>query len=447
MSFATQQASVQSGQPVELLEVTATPVGLTAILVASDDFEGYANTAELLAAWPETDPNNFATFTLDTAVTDGGAKSVKAVLIDGTDNADHFIAHTFPGLTPNAPHRVTVRCRLSVDFGDTAHFVGIEAGADRDYVGVAGPFNEFVSLSVEAEADASGNLEVRLGVFVYDALTGGAVRTAYWAKLQVSELLAAPGVTTLRYTSADVAIPYDGNVYAPANFERSAIRLGTGERTSRSFDLTIPRDHALADLVRGRRLAASPIEVTVSLLDRSDLTDAKVPFVGQVASTKFSGPRCVLTIVDAGAVLQQVLPRRVIQRLCPFMLYHAATCGVDPALHVVTGLSVTAAAGRSVTIAGLAAAIPGTDPDAATFYDGGVLLGPDAARGHILSRVDDTVTLLAGVPEFAPGTAVDVLPGCGRIPLHCHGRYDNIVNHGGEPGMPVRNNYTGSGLA
>jgi hypothetical protein len=86
---------------VEVIDAeTQVPVVETAF---ADDFEGYADTAALLAAWTETDPTGNATWTLDADNPETGAKAVRmAVTGTLTVGEVYSLSRTITGLAPGA---------------------------------------------------------------------------------------------------------------------------------------------------------------------------------------------------------------------------------------------------------------------------------------------------------------------------------------------------------
>jgi hypothetical protein len=161
--------------------------------VASETFESYADTTALLAAWPETDPDTFVTVTLDTGNPDEGTKAVKFFLAAGqAATGDAYIRETFSGLTPSAPHRVTVRCWLNADTDPFNNFVGLKVGTQLVPMASTGIIGEYRTLTLGALSSAGGALVVDLGIFgVNEAVTGE--RTFYFDNLTIEEQVTGEG--------------------------------------------------------------------------------------------------------------------------------------------------------------------------------------------------------------------------------------------------------------
>lgn len=134
--------------------------------IASETFESYADTAALLAAWPETDTAGFVTVTLDTTTPDSGTQAVK---FDATGDPDTdgeaYISHTFSGLETGSPYRVSVRCWLNADTAASFNHVGIRVGSAIDKMPTVGTIQAYRTLSVVGIATGGGVLTVHLGIF------------------------------------------------------------------------------------------------------------------------------------------------------------------------------------------------------------------------------------------------------------------------------------------
>ncbi len=133
--------------------------------VILDDFEGYADTAALLAAWTEVDPDGYCTTTLDTTAPDTGTKCLKIAYdadIDGA-RADAYAVQTFSGFSPGEPVRVSCRCRCA-ELNALANDHGIEANGVAAYVS-ANDGSAYQTIFANVIANGAGEIEVRAGHF------------------------------------------------------------------------------------------------------------------------------------------------------------------------------------------------------------------------------------------------------------------------------------------
>jgi hypothetical protein len=144
---------------------------------ATENFEGYADTAALAAVWSETDAANICTMSLGTDSVHEGTKSIKLALSNFTgDWQTCSVERVFSGLPPLAPVRVRVYGRQSVNsFG----FPYLMANGGEVFMSL--PTNGTWGQSAElvASTDEDGVLAVRLEL----RDLGTALTVNYWFDL------------------------------------------------------------------------------------------------------------------------------------------------------------------------------------------------------------------------------------------------------------------------
>jgi hypothetical protein len=233
---------------------------------------------------------------------------------------------------------------------------------------------------------------------------------------------------------------------------------GGRETGDGDIDLTLPRDHVIArHFYYGT--PQLPVALTLYALHRDNLTadgdgtytvtdeaEVRTLLDGAMGTRpRFRGNACTLAFAPAETLVDRTVPRYTCSRACPWLLYDTHTCKASKATFALTGVAVDAVSGRVVTVPGLAA-WAGSDAFKAKH---GVLIPPTGAQ-ETITDVDvaaETVTLLNVIPGLAPGDVVDILAGCDQLIGTCRTRFDNVVNFGGWPDMPVRNPWTGGGLS
>jgi uncharacterized phage protein (TIGR02218 family) len=250
----------------------------------------------------------------------------------------------------------------------------------------------------------------------------------------------------LNYTSADVEITYQGDLYVPFIAHRTEFKSGSGERTASEIDLSLPFDHPVSTLCMGNP-GMTPIGCIVYRLDRQDTTDgaAAIPLQGQVTRHRIEGRWCVITLGNVGTLLTRKLPRMLTQRTCPHVL-GGPFCQLNLTAFTHTGLTVSAVSGRQVTVSG-ANAIAGTDVH---YFQEGVLRTADGRSMFIeafdAGTVADQLTLKERLDGLEENDVVTLVAGCDHQATTCDTRFANIEKFGGETGMPDRNPFTGGGL-
>jgi len=80
-------------------------------------------------------------------------------------------------------------------------------------------------------------------------------------------------------------------------------------------------------------------------------------------------------------------------------------------------------------------------------FSGGGIIQVGSARRMITSQVGDTITINrkfgSEVTAGSGGSSFDAWPGCDHTPDICRGKYDNKINYGGQEHLPVKNPYKG----
>jgi uncharacterized phage protein (TIGR02218 family) len=119
-------------------------------------------------------------------------------------------------------------------------------------------------------------------------------------------------------------------------------------------------------------------------------------------------------------------------RICPYVLYDAATCKVDPATYAVTGL-ITDKDGISIHVAEAAGFANG-------YFSGGYVewtLATDTyERRPIQSHAGTVLTFLGVTDGLEIGDSVTFYPGCDRTIQTCHDKFSNSDNSGACPTLP-----------
>ena len=253
------------------------------------------------------------------------------------------------------------------------------------------------------------------------------------------------GGTYYLSTSADEAVSTASQTFQPALISRGPISRGEDRKTP--LEVTVPRDHAVAELLDASGVPIDPIALTIYRNHFGESVSAKVTiFVGQVMSAKWQGPNVVLSCETAEALLDRPGLRIPVQRTCPWMLYDSH-CGVASGFFLFAS-TVTDVAGPIVTVDGLSAEA-GADK---TRFLGGFIKyshpsGSSAFGGSIIAQNgSDQITLALPNADLAVGDSIQVYPGCDRAVTTCETRFSNKERFGGFPGLPVRNPFKGAGL-
>lgn len=247
------------------------------------------------------------------------------------------------------------------------------------------------------------------------------------------------GIQHFRYTTADRPITYLTNVYAPTAISRSNIVSGNELRQA-TIQVTAPRDIAVATLYQ-QAPPSSDVLLTITALHADDPDQQGiVDWVGRVISPSWQSSAVVFSCEPAYTGVLTYGLRRRFQKNCPHVLY-GTSCTLNAALfRIAATLSGSSAGGTTLT----ATAFNTGD----TRLTGGYLEW-DSGSGYLERRSIDahagsSITLNFGHSQLIIGLAVSVYPGCDRTVATCNGRFNNVLNYGGQPFIPGVNPMDGT---
>jgi L-lysine exporter family protein LysE/ArgO len=201
-----------------------------------------------------------------------------------------------------------------------------------------------------------------------------------------------------------------------------------------------------------RALGNTPVTLTIFRGHEQVLGETVAHWKGRVVGAEVEGQRILLQAESIFSTLRRAGVRAKYQRLCRHALYGRG-CGLDIALHWLTGtVTAVSGGGAAVTIpeaagspmAGIAAAccalacslasspaMPGaTDP-----------LAPDAGTGAALAT-----------PEIDPDTGdrcpvlLDIAPGCDLRAATCAAKFGNLSTSGAFPRSPAATRFGGGSI-
>lgn len=250
--------------------------------------------------------------------------------------------------------------------------------------------------------------------------------------------------TVLRWTDADVALPWGGQTYLLGpGLERGAIRRALGLDVDEMRVSLIVRP---TDLVGTTPLALAlrrgDFDRALVQLDRAF---GEVPgtiigvidgwFVGRMGPIKGDGFEFEATVRSPLTDLEVDVPRNVVQAQCGNRLFDDV-CGLNPSGFRVTGtVSGAIAPGRNWFQSTL------TQADA--WFTGGRLrwlTGANAGRqasvrDHALSG--GALLFASGWPEsIVVGDTFEIWPGCNKTRAVCISKFGNLARFRGMPSVP-----------
>lgn len=238
--------------------------------------------------------------------------------------------------------------------------------------------------------------------------------------------------TCWQYTSADTEIVWGGKTYIPRTVSRGAFDRNDEAGSS---TVTVRLDRTLK--VSGQFLDGStptPVYLTIYRKHRAD-AQAIVLFKGTVANAELIGEEIILTCVSPLSAEEKAVPRELIMRTCPHVLY-GPRCTLDPTNYGVSS-TVTGVNAATVTVSE-------TGSYASGDFTAGVLVRDDTLQrafiqGHTYFGGTHTFTLLQPMVGLAVSDDVTFYYGCDRKHSTCRDKFNNMPNFGGFPLHPERN--------
>jgi hypothetical protein len=249
--------------------------------------------------------------------------------------------------------------------------------------------------------------------------------------------ISIPGVATYHITSrgrdyASGTGKPDATFLSTTNWTSTAILNGGVTQTTRAdraeVKVSLPTTGAIAQAILAYD-GQGDITVGVWQTFAGDPDEEyAVKFVGRVVNVQ---PGLLVTslICEEGfTVMSRSSVAQVMQRLCRHAHYFTTDDGGGCVLDVndwKQAVSITAAAGRIITVPLAALQPDGTFTAGILFWGGGEYF-VQAHVGSSLTLEAVPTGLAAAVPE-----AADLVPGCNLTPDVCLATFDNIENYGG----------------
>lgn len=246
----------------------------------------------------------------------------------------------------------------------------------------------------------------------------------------------AHGTTVWTYSSGP-EMDHGGETYLAFPIGREGMAQ-TKELHKSSLEVVLPRTCEISLLF----LAGNPEAVVTLTVFRAHVGASDGPIVywkGRVVSVEWPDPATAkLSCESVFTSLKRPGLRARYQRMCRHALY-STQCGVDKAAYAVTGTVVDVTnSGRNIEVAEAAAQDDG-------WFTGGMVQTPSGGYLFIVGHSGETVSL-ANPCILEQDDEVVLYPGCARSREACSEKFDNILNFGGWPWIPLRNPFDGRSI-
>lgn len=233
------------------------------------------------------------------------------------------------------------------------------------------------------------------------------------------------------YTNSDVDIVYGGNTYVAAAIQRGPLSKDTQLDVS---TLTITFQYLQDPVIQ--YIALNPIRliwVSVMRLFRDqDPYETQTIFVGNIKEVAFQGIQGAAKCVGFEFFLKKPIPRYRYGRQCNYTVFDSG-CTLSAASFAQT-TTVTAISANLLTIScsGM------TTKDSGYYTAGRLVFGEDQRMITYYGGGTD-IAIRYKIVSLAVGSSVTLFAGCDGDIETCRDRFNNVINFGGTPYIPLDN--------
>lgn len=258
-------------------------------------------------------------------------------------------------------------------------------------------------------------------------------------------------------------IYFDENVYVSVPITRNDIDQ-TNDISKSDLEVTVARNNPLAGLFilnapetvtsltiyRGHKLVGSadvspefspeysPGDEFVP--DRFESTDFITVWKGRVVTVSFAGDEAKFNCESVFTSLKRYGLLAKYQYICRHPLYSAGRCNVSKESYLHTG--------EIGEIDGLLLAIHGVDGQPNGWYVGGYIQIGQFVHRHIVGHEGNVVKINKPLsPDIEVGMSANIYAGCDHSLATCRDKFDNLLNFGGFPFIPLINPFSDLGNA
>lgn len=238
------------------------------------------------------------------------------------------------------------------------------------------------------------------------------------------------GETHWRYTSGDVAVVHAGQTWQPATISRGQVEYHGDLEISKLAVTFAKTNPAVSAYLANIPVQLAWIEV-IKLFRDHDPADPLVLFIGQILKVSLKGSAIQASCEGLEAFLKQQIPKYCYQPECNWSLFDDK-CTLDRESWAVTANSVTVEE-DGITI--ISADFLGYSAD---HYTLGYLEWGEWSR-LITNSTESMIKIAYAIPGLTSGQSVTVYAGCNGLLSTCRDKFDNVVNFGGHPYIPLDN--------
>lgn len=236
---------------------------------------------------------------------------------------------------------------------------------------------------------------------------------------------------TYRLTSHDEDVTFDGNVYTAATISRSTTPLVPLGRI-REITVSIALDHPLVEELQRYGIPPQDSLITIRWYFVGDAeSDLKWQgYIGGVRTDQQFARIRVPSKVDIAFSCK--LPVKTADRTCPHEVFDVG-CDLSPLGGFVLLPTVSSVSGTTVVISSISG-----NPDGWARHGRLKRIADDEQRS-ILEQVGTTLTIDYPFRDLDIGDDLALYAGCDKTLATCVSKFNNVLNFGGEPVLPLTN--------
>lgn len=236
--------------------------------------------------------------------------------------------------------------------------------------------------------------------------------------------------THWRYTSGDTTITYDGETFIPATIKRQAIEYNEGIESAK---VNVIFNYVAQPAIQ--YIATNPVDITwIQVIkffrDQSPYSGSTL-FMGTIKNVSFNGPEATAECTGFEQFFRRQIPRFRYQPSCNYFLYDD-NCTVNSDNYKL-GATIATVDSTGLILTGTNF---GTKDD--DYFTWGYLEYSTQKR-MIIYHTGETIKIRYPITDLAAGSAVIVYAGCNKKVETCKDKFDNKINFGGHPFIPIDN--------
>lgn len=243
------------------------------------------------------------------------------------------------------------------------------------------------------------------------------------------------GISSRHYTSHAKPVSFNNFIFKPLNITRDEVET-SDDSFKGTLTLSLPRTDPLAVELIGATLEI-PMVITLfrGHLVGNQVENVSVYWKGRIVTTKAQDNEIKVDCESVFTSLKRAGLRARYEKTCRHEVFDRG-CKVNEA-NFRKVATIDAVNVMHITLSGEAAPIG--------YYTAGMVIFSDGTTRLITKHeAQGEITISRPHPNAQPGERVTLLPGCDHSIDTCKNKFNNYINYGGWPYIPIKNPFGGS---